>query len=98
MVRNFDDMLLIPSGTPLTERHIQILQAWGVAEIEVQAAGAAEVSGDPLAALAPEALAKMSKELESIFWEPDHSNPLFATIFKLMLRRLASRTSGGQTD
>jgi hypothetical protein len=51
-VKNIDNMLLIPAGCNLTERQINILQAWGVAEIDIQDSKALE-DADPLAKLAP---------------------------------------------
>ena len=90
-VKNIDGMLLIPSGCTLSERQIDILQAWGVAEIEVQATGDADADADPLAKLAPEVLAKMTSELKALFWNPDEENPVFAEVFKLMLHRRARR-------
>jgi hypothetical protein len=36
-VKNIDGMLLAPLGCQLSERQIDILQAWGVVEVEVEA-------------------------------------------------------------
>ena len=36
-VKNIDDMLLIPAKTLLSGRQINILKAWGVGEIDVEA-------------------------------------------------------------
>ena len=85
-VKNIDDMLLIPAGCELTDRQISILQAWGVAEIDVQAS-AATASGDPMSALSPERAAEVTAEIKAIFWQPDDTNPVFAEIFKLLLQR-----------
>src|SRR5262245_13721528 len=54
-VKNMDEMLLIPAGATLTERQINILQAWGIEEIEVQQSAAAQET-DPLARLTPETI------------------------------------------
>jgi hypothetical protein len=89
-VKNMDDMLLIPAGCTLTERQINILQAWGVEEIEVQQAGDTGNS-DPLARLSPEVLARLTAEIKAHFWQPDEANPVFVEIFKLMLQRRARR-------
>jgi hypothetical protein len=91
-VKNIDDMLLIPAGCNLTDRQINILQSWGVAEIEVQGSQALE-DADPLTKLPPEAVAKLAAEVRSLFWEPDDANPVFAEVFKLMLRRRAGRAA-----
>jgi hypothetical protein len=88
-VKNIDNMLLIPSGTTLTERHINILQAWGVAEIEVKDSPAGDAANDPLAKLSPEELAKLTDEVKARFWKPDETNPIFTEVFNIILRRRA---------
>jgi hypothetical protein len=83
-------MLLIPAGGTLSARQINILEAWGVAEIEVKDSDAI-CDSDPLAKLTPEELAEKTAEVKKLFWRPDESNPVFAEIFKLMLLRHASK-------
>ena len=90
-VKNMDGMLLLPRGCELTVRHINILQAWGVAEIEVEATAEAVAAGDPLARLSPDALAALSAELKALFWQPDESNPGFQAVFQAVLRRRVLR-------
>ena len=92
-VKNIDNMLLIPEGCALTERQINILQAWGVAEIEVQNSQAIE-DPNPLAKLAPEEIAKLAAEIQSLFWEPDTSNSVIAEILKVILQRRARKAAG----
>jgi hypothetical protein len=91
-VKNMDGMLLIPSGCSLTERQIDILQAWGLAEIEVQATEGGAADADPLATLTPDVVAKMTAELKALFWKPDEANPVFAEVLKLILQRRARRS------
>ena len=78
-VKNIDNMLLIPAGCSLTDRQINILQSWGVPEIDVQTSQALE-EADPLASLAPEVAARMTAEIKALFWQPDDSNPVFAEL------------------
>lgn len=92
-VKNIDNMLLIPAGCSLTLRQIEILQAWGVSEIDVQSSAAIE-EADPLTKLAPELVAQMAAEIRSLFWQPDDTNPVFGEIFRVMLRRQARRAFG----
>ena len=86
-VKNIDGMLLAPSGCELSERQINILQAWGVTEIEVEAGEEMAKAHDPLAQLPPETLAKLTADLRARFWKPDDFGPVPAEIFKLMLLR-----------
>ena len=90
-VKNIDGMLLAPSGCELSERQINILQAWGVTELEVEADAAMAQAHDPLAQLPPEILAKLTADLRARFWKPDDFGPVPAEIFKLMLLRQAQR-------
>ena len=92
-VMNIDNMLLIPAGSALTERQISILQAWGVDEIDVQGSPTLEAA-DPMAALSPEEVAKLSDEVRGLFWHADDSNPVFQVIFKAMLQRRARKAAG----
>jgi hypothetical protein len=89
-VKNIDQMLLLPAGCELTGRHIGILQAWGVAEIDVESAGS--VNSDPMLLLSPEKLAKLTEEVKATFWKADEADPVFAELFKLVLRRRAKRS------
>jgi hypothetical protein len=86
-VKNIDGMLLVPVGCELSERQIDILQAWGVSEVEVEATQEMTKSHDPLAQVPPEILAKLTADLHSRFWSPDEFGPVPAEIFKLMLLR-----------
>jgi hypothetical protein len=88
-VRNMDNMLLIPSGCALTERQINVLNAWGIAEIQVETCDGAEEPLDILQQLPPEVLAKMSEELRASFWEPIETNLVQQEVFDLVLRRKA---------
>lgn len=90
-VKNIDGMLLVPSGCELSERQINILQAWGVAELEVEAGGEMARAHDPLAQLPPETLARLTAELRARYWKPDEFGPVPAEIFKLLLLRQARR-------
>jgi len=91
-VKNIDGMLLLPTGCELSERQIGILQAWGVAELDVEASQETALSHDPLAQLTPEQLAQLKAELRARYWKPDNFGPVPAEIFKLMLQRQVLRT------
>ncbi|HLP76275.1 MAG TPA: DUF3391 domain-containing protein [Candidatus Paceibacterota bacterium] len=92
-VKNMDNMLLIPSGAALSERQIDILSAWGVTEIEVEATAETEVSSDPIESIAPEVLARAKEEIKALFWKPDETSPVYQQVFDLMLRRRVLKQS-----
>jgi hypothetical protein len=90
-VKNIDGMLLAPLGCQLSERQIDILQAWGVVEVEVEAGEEMALAHDPLAQLPPGILAKITADLRARYWKPDEFGPVPAEIYKLMLLRQARR-------
>ena len=89
-VKNIDNMLLIPSGCTLTPRQVNILQAWGVTEIEVQSSSETG-NTDLLETMRPELLEKLVAEVKASFWKVDESDPVYAELFKVILRRKATR-------
>ena len=90
-VKNMDSMLLIPAGCTLSERHINILQAWGINEVEVRADANTAEAGDPLAKLPPEVVQRLTAEVRGYFWKLDESNLVAMEIFKLILQQVARR-------
>ena len=93
-VKNMDNMLLIPAGCALTEKHINILNAWGIPEIQVQSSDNSEDSKDILQKLPPATLTKITRELHAVFWEPVDKNPIQREVFDLVLRRAARQALG----
>ncbi|HEU5125623.1 MAG TPA: hypothetical protein VFW05_16340 [Verrucomicrobiae bacterium] len=91
-VKNLHDMLLIPAGAVLSERQIGILQAWGVADVEVEHSKATEET-DPVAGLSEETRERLQAEIRHRFWDPDDSNPFFVELSKLLLQRRASKVT-----
>ena len=90
-VKNIDGMLLAPSGCELSERQINILQAWGVTEIAIEASEEQAQACDPLAQLPPETLAQITARTRARFWRPDEFGPVSAEIFRILLLREARR-------
>jgi hypothetical protein len=85
-VKNMDDMLLVPAGCVLTERHIKILRTWGISEVQIDGE---EQGSTTLMTIAPDVLCRMEDELRKTFWEFDSKLPVQQEIFKLALRRRA---------
>jgi len=93
-IKNMDDMLLIPAGCTLTEKHINILQSWGIPEVQVETSGAAEDGCDPLQHLDPGVLAEITAELKEKYWHFDETNQVEVEVFNLILRRKARQLAG----
>jgi len=90
-VKNIDNMLLIPAGCTLSERQINILNAWGVSEVDV-VASETTAETDIMSKLPPEELEKLTAEVKARFWKVDESNPVFMEIFILTLQRRVRAT------
>jgi len=88
-VKNLDDMLIIPVGSVLTERHINLLESWGVAEVNVEASKEVEPPADPLSLLPPETLAHLTTETRARFRDFDEADPIQREVLRLVLRRKA---------
>lgn len=90
-VRNMDNMVLLPTGATLTQRHIDILLAWGVPEVCVESTNATEELADPLTKVPPADLERLTAEVQAQFWSVDATSAVQNEIFKQVLRRKARR-------
>ena len=90
-VKNMDNMLLLPAGCRLSQKHINILEAWGITEVEIEGAGQPLEPADPLAALPPADLERLTEQTKGLFWELDLGNPVQAALFNAVLRRRARK-------
>jgi hypothetical protein len=90
-VKNMDNMLLLPAGCKLTQKHINILEAWGVPEVTIENAGQAPEPVNPLAQMSPADLARLTVQTKALFWELDLGNPVQAAVFNGVLRRRARK-------
>jgi hypothetical protein len=88
-VKNMDNMLLIPAGCSLTSKHIEVLSAWGISEILVEARDGTEHPGDVLDQIPEEEMERMRSELALRFWESPDSSTVQQEVFRLILRRKA---------
>jgi hypothetical protein len=93
-VKNMDHMLLIPAGCVLTEKHIHVLNTWGIAEVQLESGAAVEDSGDVLQEMPAEILEQTRRELTGIFWDPIDKSSIQAEAFDLVLRRKVRNITG----
>jgi hypothetical protein len=90
-VKNIDGTLLLHAGTTLTDRHLTILSAWGIRELQVQAQDETEVILGSLGSLPVEVQARWTAEARERFWQLDETEPIAMEVFHLMLQRRARR-------
>ena len=88
-VNNLHGHLLLAAGCQLTPRQIGVLQAWGVAEVEVVSSGAVPQPGDEVkdSALSP----AIRLELQKLFRRQDFSYPVIRELFEACATRKARR-------
>ena len=84
-VKNIDSMLLVPAGCTLTERQVNILNSWGVTEVDVVIPEGSEIN--PFSKFSEEEIEEFKTEIKMRFWKVDEKNPVFMEIFKLALER-----------
>ena len=97
-VRNMDQMLLLPAGCTLAQKHIGILQAWGITDVEVASTDGFDDSGDPMTQLSSEESTQLTADTKAIFWHLDETSPVELEIFQLVLRRAARRLIASKTN
>lgn len=80
-----DGRLLVPAGTPLTDREMALLRLWGVAHVVV----------GPEAEPSPDTVAIATAALRHAFRRvPRPLDPVMATIYQAALQCRARRRSG----
>lgn len=90
-VTNINGQLLLPTGLKLTERHLSMLEAWGITEVDVQGVTREEVATKSVEQLDPQVLAEVEKELAEVFRHTDRTHPLISELFRLCVIRKAQR-------
>jgi hypothetical protein len=93
-VKNMDHMLLISAGCALTEKHINVLHAWGIGEVQIESGTAVNDSDDILQEISAEVLEHTRQELTGIFWDPIDKSAVQAEAFDLVLHRKARQLTG----
>ncbi len=86
-VKNIDDVLLVPAGCTLSERHIRILRTWGIPEAHVKT-GREEGTGSQIGeSSAVELPPELIQKIKARFWDLDEANAVHQEILRLVLRR-----------
>lgn len=87
-VRNHDGFLILPAGSILSERHIQMLATWGILEVRI---GQGEPETAPLLdeAELQQRIEAARETLRPHFLHCDTEDPLVAELLSLCAERLA---------
>ena len=88
----FKRQLLLRAGTALTERHIETIQAWGVAEVDIEGHTEATLADlDAQLAAAP-TLAEASAALDARFGALK-DDPLMSEILRIAKKQLVEESA-----
>lgn len=90
-IKNADDVLLVPAGSIITSKHLNLFGSWDIQVVDVEPCPEAPSPVDALLSLSEEARTALESELKSIFWDPIDKNAVQAAIFELALKRKATR-------
>jgi hypothetical protein len=88
-VKNMEDMLLLPVGCEIRPKHIEILQCWGITDVDVEAFDGLEEPENPIELLPPKVAARLETELRKRFWNFNPNNLVQKEVFRLALKRKA---------
>ena len=82
-VTNKHGNTLLAKGSELSEKHITVLKAWGMTEVDVEGVDRAQVEREKIEGLPAEAVASIKKELKELF--PDFGDdPLMQEIYRVV--------------
>ncbi|MBK1690787.1 hypothetical protein [Ectothiorhodospira mobilis] len=98
-VRDRSGRLLIPAGTPLKEKHLRVLQIWGIATLSVRDPSGSAAHQAPAGRdqenkemrPATDAQARAEAVLREVFRHADLQRPPMGTLFHLAVERLSRR-------
>lgn len=90
-VKNLDSMVLFPSGYTLTEKHLLLLRAWGVTEVDVKGVGDQKLHEKVLEKLDPKILAHAEIQANDLFHHAGLKHSMLKELYSLCTTRKAQR-------
>lgn len=85
--------LLLPSGSELTDKHLQIFRTWGVLEAEVVADSESESEIQAADLMDPERLAQADAMVRPMFVHNDLEHPAINELLRLCIARKATNAA-----
>lgn len=83
--------MLLPKGTELSHKHLNIFKIWGVTEADIEGVDAESVESKAMNELDPELLLHCKRLLAPRFAHVDTQNPVMRELARLAVLRLAKR-------
>jgi hypothetical protein len=81
-VKNKHGNIMIKQGMSLTEKHIMLLKAWGIAEADVEGFNREQLHEEEMKTVSPEVIEAIEKEL-SDFFPPLEGNEIMSEIYRI---------------
>lgn len=81
-VKNKHGNIMIRQGMTLTEKHIMLLKAWGIAEADVEGFNRDQLQEEEMKTVSPEVIEIIEKEL-SDFFPPFEGNEIMTEIYRI---------------
>jgi hypothetical protein len=88
-VKDINGLLIITSGVEIAEKHLHILRAWGITEVDVKGITEEDVETMITRDIDPVILKRAEDELDGIFRHTDRSHPAIKEIFRFCAIRKA---------
>lgn len=88
-VKDINGRLLMTTGTELTEKHLHILKAWGITEVDIKGMTDEDVEEIIKKDVDPFILEQAENELNKIFIYTDRTHPAIKEIFRFCAIRKA---------
>ncbi len=81
-VKNKHGNIMIKQGMALSEKHIMLLKAWGIAEADVDGFDRDQLHEDEMKTVSPEVIEVIEKELRE-FFPPLEGNEIMSEIYRI---------------
>jgi hypothetical protein len=81
-VKNKHGNIMIKQGMTLTEKHIMLLKAWGIAEADVEGFNRDQLHEEEMKTVSPEVIEVIEKEM-SEFFPPLEGNEIMSEIYRI---------------
>ncbi len=95
-VKNINGQLLMPKGMKITEKHLAVLQAWGITEVEIEGVSQEEIANKAAAEIDPKILAQAEAHIADLFQHTDRNHPAIKELAsQCTLRRARLQAMGG---
>lgn len=88
-VANINGQLLVPKGIKISEKHLTLLQAWGIIEVEIEGVSREDIASQATAQIDPLILAETETLMADIFQHTNRDYPPVKELFDQCVLRTA---------